>query len=102
MRTIKFAVNQQRIKNKNSINHIYKGTDNYLQLNFTFNEDWDACVKGISFIREGKNELPMVLHENTCVVPKEAFDNDQICFYLVGKNNNYRIETHKFIIKIGG
>ena len=100
MRTIKFKVNQQRIKNQNSICHVYKGTDNYLKLEFDFNADWDACVIGISFISEEK-EIAMLLKDNGCVVPKEAFDKTQLCFYLVGKTKDYRIETQKFVIKVG-
>lgn len=101
MRTIMFKVNQQRIKNTNSICHVYKGTDNYLNLKFDFNDDWDACIIGISFVREGGKEIVRLLKDNSCVVPKEAFDKTQLCFYLVGKTKDYRIETQKFIIKVG-
>jgi hypothetical protein len=104
MREIKFNVNQQRIKNVDSICHIYKGTDNYLRLVFVFNEDWANCVKAISFVRKNKEELPMLLENDSCTVPSEAFDETQLMFYVVGKKNSpkYRIETQKFIIKLGG
>lgn len=99
MRTIRFNVNQQRIKNVDSVCHIYEGTDNFLELKFNFNEDWDGCVKAISL---GTKEIAMKLNNDSCVVPKEAFDSAQLSFYLVGKKQNYRIQTQKFIIKIGG
>lgn len=103
MRTIKFKVNQQRIKNLDSICHIYQGTDNYLNLEFIFNDDWDGCKKAISFIRSDKPELVLLLQNDSCTVPKEAFDGLTLQFYLVGKKlPNYRIETQKFNIKLGG
>lgn len=101
MRTIKFKVNQQRIKNINSVCHIYQGTDNYLKLEFTFNEDWDGCKKAISFIRSGKQELPILLDNDSCIVPSEAFDTNQLSFYIVGKTDKCRIETQTFVIQLG-
>ena len=98
VRTIKFNVNQQRIKNVNSVGFIYKGTDNYLRLEFNFNSDWDGCKKAISF---GSKELAMLLEDgNTCVVPKEAFDETKLTFYLVGKKKDYRIQTQEFVIRL--
>lgn len=104
MREINFNVNQQRIKNTDSICHVYKGTDNYLCLVFDFNEDWADCVKAISFVRKNKEELPLILKDNKCTVPAEAFDETQLTFYLVGKRKfpKYRIETQKFTVKLGG
>lgn len=100
MRTITFDVNQQRIKNTNSISHIYKGTDNYLQLKFNFSEDWDGCKKAISF---GSKDFAMLLdNDDSCMVPKEAFDEKKLSFYIIGGKNNYRIQTQVFNIRIGG
>ena len=99
MRTINFKVNQQRIKNTNSIAFVYGGTDNYLNLEFKFSDDWDGCVKAISF---GSKKIAVLLKDDKCVVPKEAFDENQLSFYIVGKKKNYRIETQEFIIKLGG
>ena len=100
MRTITFNVNQQRIKNSNSVCHVYKGTDNYLQLEFNFSDDWNGCAKAISFVSD--KEVALLLKDNKCVVPKEAFDDAKLVFYLVGKRKNYRIQTQEFVIKIGG
>ena len=99
MRTIRFTVNQQRIKNVDSICHVYRGTDNYLCLHFSFNQDWDDCVKAISL---GSKEIAMLLDDNKCVVPQEAFDEKQLTFYLVGKKPDYRVQTAPFVIKLGG
>jgi len=101
MRTIKFKVNQQRIRNRNSVCHIYAGTNNYLNLEFEFDGDWDGCKKAISFIRPEQKELQMLLVDDHCIVPSEAFGESQLEFYIVGKNGNYRIETQKFIIRLG-
>lgn len=101
MRTIQFDVNQQRIKNIDKITFIYPGTDNYIQLKFKFSEDWNGCAKGIAF---GKREelVALLLDKNDCcTVPKEAFDEKELVFYLVGKKKpNYRIQTQKFVIKL--
>lgn len=99
MRTVKFRVNQQRIKPMNSVSFIYPGTDNYLKLEFEFGGDWDGCTIGISL---GSKKLKRVLENNACTVPKEAFDGDQLSFYLAGVKENYTIQSQEFIIKLGG
>lgn len=99
MRTIKFEVDQQRIKNVDSVNFIYSGTDNYLQLEFKFGSDWDGCLKAISF---GGDIEPILLKNDGCTVPKEAFEKTQLSFYLVGKKKNYRVQTQKFVIRLLG
>ena len=99
MRTIKFKVTEQKIKNINSIAFVYGGTDNYINLKFEFDENWTDCLKAISF---GSNDLSMLLKDDSCTVPKEAFDATQLSFYLVGKKKDYRIQTRPFVIKLGG
>ena len=99
MRTIKFRVNQQRIKPMNSVSFIYPGTDNYLKLEFEFGEDWDGCTIGISF---GSKKIMQVLRDNSCVVPKEDFEDSQLSFYLAGVKKDYAIKSQEFIIKLGG
>lgn len=101
MRTIRFNVNQQRIKNIDSVCHVYGGTDNFLKLEFKFSEDWDGCIKGISF---GIDKVAMLINkdDNSVIVPKEAFDDTQLSFYLKGKNKNYTIQTQVFVIRLGG
>lgn len=100
MRTIKFNVKQQRIKNVDSISFVFGGTDNYLKLDFEFSMDWYGCVKGICF---GEQEhLSMLLKDDSVVVPAEAFNDSTLVFYLVGKKHDYRIQTQKFSIRLGG
>lgn len=98
MRTIEFSVNQQRIKNKNSICHLYSGTNNYLRLKFDFDESWDGCAIGISL---GSKGIPKILdEENSCVVPGEAFDETQLSFYLLGVKTDYKVKSEEFVIKL--
>lgn len=100
MRTITFNVNQQKIRNTNSIAFIYGKTHNYLKLDFKFSTDWDDCVKAISF---GTGIKPMLLTNNSCLVPAEAFNDSELSFYLVGKRKDgYRIESQIFNIRLGG
>lgn len=98
MRTIEFEVNQQKIKNVNSIAYVYGGTHNYLNFKFTFGPDWNDCVKAIVFITD--KELPFLLKDDECVVPEKAFNSDSLAFYLVGKKTDYRIESRKFVINL--
>lgn len=100
MRTIEFDVNQQRIKPTNSITFVYGGTDNYLQLVFKFDENWDGCVKGIAFGKREERVAKLLDQNGSCTVPKEAFDEKELVFYLVGKKKNYRVQTQKFTIKL--
>ena len=97
MRTIKFKVNQQRIKNVDSVSFIYGGTHNFLQLKFDFGSDWDGCNKAISF---GSNDVALLLKDDAVVVPKEAFDPTELTFYIVGKKKDYAIRTGTFTIKL--
>lgn len=99
MRTITFNVNQQKIRNVDSIAFIYGGTHNYLNLKFNFSKEWDGCFKAVSFITDNK-EFPFLLNEDSCTVPQEAFGSDTLTFYLVGKKPNYRIESRKFTIML--
>lgn len=99
MRTITFNVNQQKIKNTNSIGFVYGGTHNYLNLKFDFSEEWDGCFKAVSFIVKDK-ELAFLLKDDSCTVPQNAFDDDTLTFYLVGKKPDYRIESRKFTIRL--
>lgn len=99
MRTIKFNVNQQKIRNTDSIAFIYGGTHNYLNLQFNFSEEWDGCFKAVSFIVKDK-EFPFLLQNDSCTVPQNAFDEDVLTFYLVGKKPDYRIESRKFTIRL--
>lgn len=100
MRDIRFKVNQQRIKNIDSVAHIYGGTDNYLNLVFEFDDSWDNCFIGISF---GSKGLVKLIKDNSCSVPEEAFDKNKLTFYLVGKRKDgYKIQSQPFIIRLGG
>lgn len=99
MRIITFDVKQQKIKNTNSTTGIYSGTNNYLKFEFNFDkESWGDCVKAVVF---GDKGLPILLKEDKCLVPEEAFEPDRICFYIVGKRRDgYVIETQEFTIRV--
>ena len=99
MRTITFNVNQQKIKNIDSIAFVYGGTHNYLNLKFNFSDEWDGCFKAVSFVTDNK-EIPFLLKDDSCAVPQEAFGSDTLTFYLVGKKHDYRIESRKFTIRL--
>lgn len=99
MRIITFDVKQQKIRNTNSTSGVYSGTNNYLKLVFNFNNDsWGDCVKAVVF---GDKGLPILLKDDSCLVPDEAFDSCKLSFYIVGKRKDgYRIETQEFTIRV--
>ena len=100
MRTITFDVNQQKIKNTNSIAYVYSGSHNYLNLKFNFSDDWVDCFKAITFVSKGYEIAYLLDADNSHTVPKAAFDANTLTFYLVGKKKNYRIESQKFTIRL--
>ena len=99
MRTINYKVTQQLIQTEERLDDIYKGTQNYLNLKFEFDDNWDDCVKAIVFEIKGK-EHPMLLKNDQIEVPQEACSSDFIWFYLVGKKKGYRVQTKKAYIKL--
>lgn len=94
MRVIKYNVEGQLISPTNSTKGIYAGSENYLELEFTFNKDWNDCVKAIVFVLDGY-EHSILLNGNKCLIPNAACNQRFIRFYLVGKNNEYRIQTRQ-------
>lgn len=102
MRTIVFQVNQQRIKNVDSVVHIYGGTNNYLNLKFEFDENWKDCIKVITF-GKSKDLAVLKLTDDSCLVPEKAFDKDRLSFYLIGgRKDGYRIRSERFEVRLGG
>ena len=100
MRTIKFQVTEQRIKNIDTVAFVYGGTNNYLKFEFAFDDNWYECAKVISF---GNDKCVMKIDNNCCLVPQEAFDKNKLTFYILGgRKNGYRIRTEPFSIKLLG
>lgn len=94
MRTIKFKVEQQLISRLGDHKNIYTGTENYLELEFEFDDNWKDCVKAIVF-NPGPNESSDILKDNKCMVPNDLCQNRFIKFYIVGKRADYRIKTQQ-------
>lgn len=94
MRVIKYKVEAQLIKPTNSIKDIYAGTENYLELEFEFDKQWHDCVKAVIFDVNGL-EQAVLLKNNKCQIPSEVCNQRFIRFYLVGKDNNSRIQTNQ-------
>ena len=100
MKTIRFQVTEQRIKNLDSVVHIYGGTNNYLNLQFNFDSNWKDCVKVASFA-DGTVACRVI--DDCCLVPEKAFSKGKLSFYILGgRNDGYRIKTETFTIVLGG
>ena len=99
MRDLKYQVDQQIVKATNDVSNVYKGVENYLNLVFTFDKNWEDCMKAVVFVVNGE-EIPKLLKDDQCVIPKEACQGDYIWFYLVGKKKDYRLQTQKVHIEL--
>lgn len=103
MKTVKFKVKEQSIKNVDSVAFIYGGTNNYLNLKFEFDDNWNDCIKVISFIVNKKESVSLKINDDSCLVPINAFDKDKLSFYILGgRKDGYRVRTETFIIRLGG
>ena len=94
MRTIKYKVEHQLITAVGDLSNIYAGSENYLELEFDFDDNWKDCVKAVVFVLKD-TEKPVILKNNKCTIPSELCQNRFIRFYLVGKKPDYRIQTNK-------
>lgn len=96
MRELKFIVDQQLIRKDPdcSFSNIIAGTANYLQLSFSFDQDWEKCKKVIVF-SDGAERL----EANTFTIPKKYLGKMRIQFYLVGQYGDTRITTNTIQIR---
>ena len=73
MRTLKFIVTGQHIE-KDPICDFSGGTENYLQAEFVFSDEWAGRKKAATFWKLGR-EFPVELHGDkiaTCKIPRAA------------------------------
>ena len=73
MRTLKFIVTGQHIE-KDPTCDFSGGTENYLQAEFVFSDEWAGRKKAATFWKLGR-EFPVELHGDkiaTCKIPRAA------------------------------
>lgn len=76
MRTLKFIVDGQIIKQDPNCDFsgLVPGTKGYLQVDISFDREWDGCVKVAEFYSPfGKEYEPQVLKDgHTCMIPDDV------------------------------
>ena len=95
MRVLKFNVTGQILKadNKCDFDNIVAGSKNYLIADFTFDDEWSKYKKVAVFLN-GKNEYPVLIEENKCVIDSQALTSGWFYVYVVGQLQNERINTN--------
>lgn len=106
MRTLKFIIDGQLIKPDPNCDFsgLIPGTEGYLQAEFSFSPEWANCVKVASFYSVLGDEFPpQVLTDGTrCMIPSEALKNRIFKIKVLGKRNNYKIQTNKIEVEQKG
>lgn len=96
MRVLKFNVIGQILKadNKCDFDNIVAGSKNYLIADFTFDDEWSKYKKVAVFVN-GKNEYPVLIEENKCIIDNNALTSGWFYVYVVGQLKNERINTNQ-------
>lgn len=106
MRTLKFIVNKQDIKEDPNCDFtgLVPGTEGYLQAEFSFSKEWDGCTKVAGFYsRMGKEYPPQVLEDGkTCMIPAKALKGQVFGVRVVGKKDGLRMITNKVLVLQNG
>lgn len=106
MRTLKFIVDQQIIKQDPNCDFsgLVPGTEGYLKADFSFSPEWSNCTKVAAFFNVmGKEFTPQVLADGkSCVIPVEALVNREFRIQIIGKRNELRLTTNKVAVSQDG
>ena len=106
MRVLEFNVDQQRLKKDEGCDFsgIIAGTEGYLKAKFRFSEDWDGCMKVVSFwavnpLFGDPVEYAVLLDENDiCAIPADALLYEMFAISVIGAKKNYKITTNRIKI----
>lgn len=97
MRTLKFAVNAQKITPDPNCDFsgIVPGTAGYLKAHFTFSSEWAGMVKVAEFRSHLYDEpvVPVPIINNECMVPSEVTGGKAWYIKVIGKRGNVLIPT---------
>lgn len=87
MRTLKYIVTGQKIERdlKCDFEDIKKGTNNYINLFFVFDSEWNNAIKVISMKNSDGIETNRVLENNQVSLPLQVTDGSLFYFELYGK-----------------
>ena len=84
MHRLTFVVNGQNLVKLKGFDGLVAGTKGHLQAHFTFTGDWSGLRKVAVFTcRSG--EYPVLITNNTCMVPDEVAACESFKVHIVGK-----------------
>ena len=99
MRTLKFIVDKQVILQDPECDFtgLAPGSEDFLEAEFTFSEEWSGCVKVASFwsVFGEEYEPQPIDDEGKCKVPTEAAAKRVFKVAVLGRNSQYKITTNK-------
>lgn len=98
MRLLRYVVSGQNIDRASDcdFSNIVRGTKNYLHTQFTFDGDWDGCVKMAIFDEEHAVRLD---EDNKCPIPEEVLDKEAFSVRVKGISMAYTLQTNRTIIR---
>lgn len=106
MRTLKFIVDQQIIKQDPNCDFsgLVPGTEEYLQAEFVFSKEWVGCTKVAAFYSSmGKEYEPQLLENGkTCIIPAKALERRSFKVQVIGKKGDFKITTNKATVSQNG
>lgn len=110
MRTLRFIVDDETIKNDPSCNFdgLFPGRNPDIKAEFMFSKEWDNTVKVAAFWSVLDNEYePQVLIDNCCNIPKEALARASFKIQVLGRKskpafNKATLSTNKLTIRQTG
>ena len=106
MRSLKFLVDDQIIKQdpQSDFSGLVPGTEDYLQAEFSFSNEWDGCVKVASFYSAlGREYEPQVLKDGrSCIIPIEALRKRIFKVQVIGKKGDLKLCTNKVVVNQNG
>ena len=105
-RTLEFEVNKQRIRKKKTCDFsgLVPGSVNYLRAKFYFSEEWNSCIKIVTFESEENQgvSVPVKLDENdSCIIPDVISKTQRFTVFVLGGTTDYRISTGTTKVKQG-
>lgn len=96
MRTLKYKVQGQKIIRDNTcdFSNIVRGTNNYINLIFEWDEDWKNKAKVISLRNAEGIETNFAFRENV-LLPEVVTNGSMFSFVLYGKDAVEKIQTNR-------
>lgn len=96
MRTLKYKVQKQNVIRDNTcdFSNIVRGTNNYINLIFEWDEDWKNKAKVISLRNAEGVETNLAVKENVAL-PEIVTNGSIFSFVLYGKDLEQKIQTNR-------